>query len=73
MNEVSANEKKLRFYACLPAAHPYNAPPSNGNEQALSVLKDEEEIPEKMGLTLKEESVIYATSRQAATLRRTAL
>ncbi|MGE9553451.1 hypothetical protein ACQPT2_20155 [Erwinia amylovora] len=49
MNEVSANDKKLRFYACLPAAHPYNAPPSNGSEQALSVLKDEEKIPEKWG------------------------
>jgi len=62
----------LQFFYCGYSATPYNAPPSTRRMWITSQKNasgDEEKILQKE-LTLKEESVVYATSRQSAKARR---
>ncbi|HDS1153111.1 TPA: hypothetical protein QDZ66_003914, partial [Pluralibacter gergoviae] len=67
-NEKRANRKKIAKKGCAKKWDPYNAPPSTrSNGKQAAGLKEK---ALKKGLTLKEESVIYATSRQSAKARR---
>ena len=62
----------LSFKGCGPQETPYNAPPST-RRMWITSHKQPVRLKRKTwkwGLTLKEESVIYATSRQSAKARR---
>ncbi|HBX4655080.1 TPA: hypothetical protein MH276_25260 [Klebsiella pneumoniae] len=62
----------LPFFYCGRSRTPYNAPPST-RRMLITSHKQPVRLQRKIlknGLTLKEESVIYATSRQSAKARR---
>ncbi|AOE39761.1 hypothetical protein BEE12_07750 [Pantoea agglomerans] len=69
--KITANDNLFVINACQPAETPYNAPPSTRNtgngkrvERHRRLRRRRKLLRKK--LTLQEESVIYATSRQDA-------